>query len=236
MVGRVNCPCPEQGRNPKSTFKCNICSNFTNNFTYDPNHTNTESTMLPFELQHYISIYRQQFILKTSRATHPPANPPTGPNSPRQCVVVVMGQELYPLGTKVLIFLCQSESRRQYGSRHGSKYSLIHIRPIYLLDPWVPPKWGPANNQGPPITSFSRHRIMGFHDHFSSGIFSLDIFSSAFFRPHFFVRIFSSMHFFVAQFFVLHLFVGEYFRRAFVRPDIFPSMQSFVRTFILTYF
>ena len=36
----INCPCPEKGWNPKSTFKCNICSNFTNRTRRSwPNHS-----------------------------------------------------------------------------------------------------------------------------------------------------------------------------------------------------
>ena len=41
-----------------------------------------------------------------------------------QNVVVVIGQKLYPLGTKVLIVLCQSESVVRQSSRSDTR----HIR------------------------------------------------------------------------------------------------------------
>ena len=37
------------------------------------------------------------------------------------CYVVAMGQELYPLGTKVLIVLCQSESVVRQSSRSDTR-------------------------------------------------------------------------------------------------------------------
>ena len=52
------------------------------------------------------------------------------------------------------------------------------------------------------------------------------------FRSAIFRRTFFRQHFFVTQFFVPHFFVVKYFRHAFVRPDIFPSMQFSVRTFL----
>ena len=39
----------------------------------------------------------------------------------RTVIVVVMGQELYPLGTKVLIVLCQSESVIRQSSRSDTR-------------------------------------------------------------------------------------------------------------------
>ena len=62
---------------------------------------------------------------------------------------------------------------------------------------------------------------------------SMTVFRPAFLRRTFFRQhFFRLIHIFVAQFFVTHFFVGEYFRRAFVRPDIFPSMQFFVWIFL----
>ena len=106
-LGRVNCLSPEQGRNLNSQLSSAI-----------------SASILPIESQnHYQPIHypcewfghdHQVLLVKLEQLLHLKVDcsdfGPVRDRGSLPYVIVVIGQELHPLGTKVLIVLSQSES------------------------------------------------------------------------------------------------------------------------------